>query len=487
MPEEVRVVRADLCVVGAGIAGMNALYVASEYLRPEQRVVLVDRNERVGGMWNDTYDYVRLHQPHPFFTAGDVRWTFGKPADHLASKAEVLDHFLHCLQEVRRSTTVIEMFGHELVGAEEQGDEVVVSCRAADGAAVQVVADRMINATGFAISANTPLPLSSTRVRSVAPETCDVRTGEIASDDAPVWVIGSGKTGMDAVHALVTHDPGREVNLLAGTGTFFVERDRLYPTGAARWWRGTRPNALLAGAAERFDGRNEADVLAWLRDNFGTWATPTAEHHVLGMLSRAETGRIRAGLGQVVMDHLVDAVDVEGGDCVRLELRSGSHLDIEPGSWIVNCTGHFAFQGRPADPPYVSESGRVVTVGITPMFGFSSFGAYFLTHLLFLDKITSVPLYTTDGVRLFNANQTVSVLNALVMAQYNLGLVLDHVPAKVFAGCGLDFDRWYPLPRRLAGQLGFMATHRRRREQYRRVLDTVGERFGIRGGPLVGV
>ena len=47
----------------------------------------------------------------------------------------------------------------------------------------------------------------------------------------------------------------------------------------------------------------------------------------------------------------------------------------------------------------------------------------------------------------------------------------DHVPAKVFQQCGLDFDRWYPLPRRLAGQLRFLA---------------VGERFGIAHGPLVG-
>ena len=76
--------------IGAGIGGLNALYVASRYLRDDQRVALVDKRHSIGGMWVDTYDYVRLHQPHPFFTTGDVKWTFGKEPSHLASKDEVL-------------------------------------------------------------------------------------------------------------------------------------------------------------------------------------------------------------------------------------------------------------------------------------------------------------------------------------------------------------------------------------------------------------
>ena len=46
--------------VGAGIAGLNALVVVSEYLSPTGSVVLVDHRECPGGMWNNTYDYARL-------------------------------------------------------------------------------------------------------------------------------------------------------------------------------------------------------------------------------------------------------------------------------------------------------------------------------------------------------------------------------------------------------------------------------------------
>jgi cation diffusion facilitator CzcD-associated flavoprotein CzcO len=44
----------DLCIVGAGLAGLNALFVASQYLSRDQKVILVDRRPRVGGMWVDT-------------------------------------------------------------------------------------------------------------------------------------------------------------------------------------------------------------------------------------------------------------------------------------------------------------------------------------------------------------------------------------------------------------------------------------------------
>ncbi len=58
----------DLCIIGAGCAGLNALLVPSQYLGKTDRVVVADRDDAPGGMWNAVYDYSRLHQPHPAFT-----------------------------------------------------------------------------------------------------------------------------------------------------------------------------------------------------------------------------------------------------------------------------------------------------------------------------------------------------------------------------------------------------------------------------------
>ena len=84
-------------------------------------------------MWVDTYDYVRLHQPHPFFTAGNIAWTIDKPPEYLADKGEVLDHLQHCLDEIKTKITVVELFGHELESHDEVDDTVRVVCRGADG------------------------------------------------------------------------------------------------------------------------------------------------------------------------------------------------------------------------------------------------------------------------------------------------------------------------------------------------------------------
>jgi hypothetical protein len=50
--------------------------------------------------------------------------------------------------------------------------------------------------------------------------------------------------------------------------------------------------------------------------------------------------------------------------------------------------------------------------------------------------------------------------------------------------CGLDFDRWYPSARRMAGAATLLATRPWDARRHRRALDTLGERFEMRVGPV---
>ncbi|MDT5290634.1 MAG: hypothetical protein QOF88_5523, partial [Mycobacterium sp.] len=300
--------------------------------------------------------------------------------------------------------------------------------------------------------------------------------------DTPVWVIGGGKTAMDTAHALITEYPGREVNLVAGEGTFFGCRDRFFPAGARRWWGGTLVSTLGVQVARRFDGTNESDVWDWHRAAYGTWVTPETGNFLLGVLSESENKTIAAGLNDVIMDHLVDAVDRNG--TTDMVFRSGATKAIQAGSWIVNCTGYVK-EADYAYEPYVSDSGAVVSIQLlSATMHLSSYMGYFLTHLLFLDKLKDVPLYELDMLDLRTKSKTVFPYALLTLAQHNISLIADSVPAKAFSECGLDFDRWYPLPRRLAATARFMRTHRREREHQRRTLDTVRERFDVRCAPL---
>jgi hypothetical protein len=482
----------DVCIVGAGISGLNALFVASEYLSRDQSVALVDRRPRVGGMWCDTYDYVHLHQPHPFFTAGNIPWTLDKEPGYLANKDEVLAHLRHCLTVIKHRIHVTELFGYEFENAEECDGAVRIRCRAGDGREMEVQADRLIKAYGQAVETNPPLALSSAHARSVSPDHFDVRDPEMRTSDAPVWIVGGGKTAMDTAHALISEQPGREINLVAGPGTLFANRDRFFPSGVRRWREGKPLSSVFREMARRFDGSNETDTLGWVRDNYGIQLTEGIGNFLVAFLSVAEKEAIAAGLAEIVMDYLDDVVDRDGG--VEVVFRSGATMPFKPGSWVVNCTGSL-MRGEHPYEPYVSANGKILSIqnrSMTIPFPAGGNAAYFLTHLLFLGKLAQLPLYAMDVEELRRKAPSSVMAAALGPLQlYNLSLVAEALPArrfmKVISNNGLDLDGWFPLPRRLWAAASFMLNHRRDREQHKRSLDTVAERFGVRCGPVVAV
>ncbi|WP_110789104.1 NAD(P)-binding protein [Mycolicibacterium llatzerense] len=481
-PVSATVERCEVCIVGAGIAGLNALFTTSQYLSPGQRVILLDRRHRVGGMWVDTYDYVRLHQPHPFFTAGNIGWTLDAEPSHLATKHEVLAHFDHCLDVLRQRITVDEFYGWTLQSDTEVDGVVRVQCVSDDGRSLVIEAKRLIKAIASDVEPNDPLPVSSTTVRSVSPNYCDMRSGSIDDSDAPVWVIGSGKTAMDTVYALISRHPGREVNLLAGSGTYFAHRDRLFPTGAQRWWSGTTFNAVANDVTQLFDGTNEDEVSRRWLERYAIWLTPGTDNFLLGLLSTAERDAIAAGLNDVVMDHFVDAVDRDGH--TEIQLRSGGVREIDPESWIVNCTGYLLKHPQPYEP-YTSPSGRVLSLnGRAATLHLTTFMGYFLPHLMFTDQLTEVPLYELDMIELRRKCNKVFPHAVMTLAVHNLGLISDTLPLSIFRDCGVDIARWYPLPRQAVGMAQFLATHRRRRPHLQRTLDTIAQRFDVHCAPL---
>ena len=67
---------------------------------------------------------------------------------------------------------------------------------------------------------------------------------------------------------------------------------------------------------------------------------------------------------------------------------------------------------------------------------------------------------------------------------YNFGRFARALPPSVMMDCGLDFDRWYPKVRQLAGATALVATQSRDSKHYRKTLDSLGQRFGIRTGPI---
>lgn len=480
-------ITSDLCILGAGISGLNALFAASRYLSRNQKVVLVDRNATAGGMWLSTYDYVRLHQPHPMFTAGNIPWTLGRESSYLAARPEVVEHLAHCVETLRGRVTLDERYGYEYRSHDEAGagpDEVLVHCASTTpGApALRIKTKKLIKSFGYDVQRKDPLALTSNLVRSISPNTHDVLGDEMAQSDAPVYIAGGGKTGMDTAHALITRFPKKRVSLLIGSGTMFGCRDTLHPDGLRRFWTGSTPLATFLDLAQRFDGHNERAVLDHFRDKYAVALVPDARRFMFGLLSKQENAVIAAGAHAVIKDYLSDVVDREGRP--ELVLRSGARQAIEPGSWIINCTGYLLPKELPYEP-FVSPSGKVVSIQPTSVLHvLSTCAAYLTVHLAYLDLLHKLPLYELDMQGARRADRDVAAIVLAPHALYNAGLILRAVPRSVLDEFGADLSRWYPAPRRLFDGLRFIAFSRRNPDHMRRTLDTVRERFKIRCGPL---
>lgn len=472
----------DVCVVGAGISGMNALVVAAGYLPRSARTVLVDARPRVGGMWVDTYDYVRLHQPHPIFTAGNIKWQLGAEPSHLASRTEVLDHLRHCLDVAGSKVDVDERFGWTYVAHTEHDGLVEVELRAPDGSTQTVVTRRLIKAFGHQVQPNPPLTTSSTRVRSITPETLDVAA--VRASGAPVWIVGGGKTAMDTAHRIITDIPGHAVHLLAGPGTIFTRRDTFFPTGGKRWWGGTPTNTMVREVSDRFDGTNEDEVRDWYVATYGISPVAGARDFFGANLSAAENQVISNGLRTVERAYFADAVD--SGDGVEIVDRDGSGRAAPAGSWIVNCTGSLLRNDDHPYEPYASASGNVLSIQMrsSTFGGFSSFAGYFMTHLMFRGRLLDAPLYEVDMVDLHRKAAPMVIYASMVLSMHNLSVVLDTLPKRVLMDCGLDYNLWFPPHRQLAGVARMLGTHHRKRPHDRQTLDTIGARFGVRSGRL---
>ena len=405
----------------------------------------------------------------------------GKKPEYLATKSEVLDHFQHCLDVLGERVRIETRFGWEYEGHEEFADGVVIACRGGERT-LTITADKLITAYGAGVTPNPPLPLTSEQVKSVSPDYCDLRGADARASEAPFWIIGGGKTAMDTAHLLITEYPDREVNLVVGTGTYFSSRDTFLPIGGKRWWGGARPNAVFLEVAARFDGTNESEVGDWFCRTYSTSLVSSPRNYLFGLLSEAENDVVRSGAKRIVVGHCDDVAD-DGGQPV-LRLRNGGSIPVVPGSWVINCTGYLDCADAVYEP-VVSSGGRVMSVNPrAAVHVLSSSAAYFLSHLFLHGVLAGMPLYELDYVDLRAKAKDVLPFALTSLTIHNLGVISETVPLKVLQEWGLDLDRWYPLHRRMYGQVKAKMSTRKDREHSRRSLDTVRERFDVRCGPI---
>ena len=406
----------DLCVIGAGYAGINALNAATKYLRQGARVVVVARESQWGGQWVDQYDFVRLHQAFALYTAGEREWSIRKtkPWSYLASKKEVLQHFDEIVSAniSEKELDLVSLFQYEYKGSyviEDGKVHLEVSSLLKEempGAAfpppVKIIADRMIVAQGVNIPQKLPLyfPTLSESVHSLCP--ADILSPKwhpimkYSQDaDKPIWIIGSGKTAMDIICLLSKREPSWRSRLrcIAGRGTWFMNREMVdNPVDA----NGNLLPVYILEMCAKFNGDNAREVYQELSaKGFFHSYVADAQNFVAGIASKEEIEMCKAVLppasDRVLKCHLMDLEESAEGE-LRMKLRSldGETVEYRPlerGSFIVNCTDNVR-EGQLDIQPIVSDDGLVLTTQ-NPL-RHSGLSAHLQTHAWYLGLLEGV-------------------------------------------------------------------------------------------------
>lgn len=214
-------VEADTLIVGAGAMGMAyADVVLSE--RPAERLVIVDRHARPGGHWNDAYSFVSLHQPAAYY--GVCSEPLGSGGAELASGAEVLAYYERVAKKFQR-TGRVQYFPM----CEVHEDGRIVSIVDPDREIRVQVSGRRVDATYM----NVEVPSVRGPQYDVAPGASVVPLNDLARVREPYGgyvVIGSGKTGMDAVLFLLDQgvDPAH-VRWISPNDAWLLDRAQIQP------------------------------------------------------------------------------------------------------------------------------------------------------------------------------------------------------------------------------------------------------------------
>lgn len=344
--------RTDHLVVGAGTTG---LAFADSLVRhdPDAELVVVDRREAPGGHWADVYPFVRLHSPSAYYGVdslplGHDRIDTDGPNAGLyerATAAELQSYFAEVVERLTATGRVRVLLGHELLD-DSAGPATVRDVGTGDVHVVEA-RRRLVDARYLEVS----VPATHTPSFEVADDARFVPV-HLLSEVEPAstyTVLGSGKTGVDAVLWLLEHDVDPErIRWVRPRDAWFHDRATFQPLD------------LVVDALDGF--ATDAEVGARATDN----AQLVVELEQAGRMHRVDPSvpatMYRGGmLSAYELDRARSVQDVVRLGRVRRVERDRLVLDQGElptgGALHVDCTAHGL---RDMAPTPIFSPGRIV-------------------------------------------------------------------------------------------------------------------------------
>jgi hypothetical protein len=399
---------ADYLVAGSGASAMA--FVDEMLTRTDATFVMFDRRPAPGGHWNDTYPYVRLHQPaltygvasrplgsHRIDAEGTNRGLL-----ELSSGTEVTNYF-HALMRDRflpsgrvRYFPLCERSGEHSFRELFSGKEHSVDIRR-----------KLVDATYL----TTSIPLTHERRFEVGPGVaCEPPNAlpRLATRFRHVTVLGAGKTGIDAVVWLLSNGwPSDAITWVMPRDGWYWVREGLQPGMA--FFDTTMENMIRQN--EAYAAATSIDDLGLRMEAAGSWArlspdvTPGLYH--AATVSRGELETLR---------HVRDVVRlgrVQRIDAARMQFAEGEVV-VRPETLFVDCTASIFELNEPDDTPVFSDD-RIALKMIRlyqPCFG-AALSAYMEATIGDTGRIQAMTQTTpmTDTVADFTRSMSTSMEN----------------------------------------------------------------------------
>jgi hypothetical protein len=250
-------IETDYLLVGAGATAM----AFADTLLSEQTdvsITIVDRQHRPGGHWNNAYSFVRLHQPSEWYGVASRELSQGTKDDAgvnarmygLASGAELLAYYEQVMQQSFLPSGRVRWLPMSEYSATPDGTHRVTSLTSGDSQRI-TVRKKVVDAT----HAKTAVPSTHPPRYSVAAGVTCVPVNQlphIRRPHAMYTVVGSGKTGMDAILWLLENGlPPSRIRWVMPRDAWLINRSTVQP-GIENYERS------VGGIVQQFDAVAEA-------------------------------------------------------------------------------------------------------------------------------------------------------------------------------------------------------------------------------------
>lgn len=339
-------IEADYVVVGSGAMGMAFTDVILTHT--DATVAIVDRHDKPGGHWNDSYPFVRLHQPSAFYGVDSAELGSGRIDDRggnaglaeLASGREVCAYYDQVMNHRFLPSGRVTHHPRSIYDHADGRISSIPSGRGQPARAHRAIVD--------ASYMQVTVPSTRPPAYGVADGVTVIPPNGLPEADRPEGgyvIVGAGKTAMDAVLWLLSHevDPA-EITWITPRDSWLLNRAMIQPG----------PGGLRV--SEQYEIAAEADSTDVM------FAALEAAGHLLRIDPSVSPTMYRCAT--VTVAELEQLRRVEGivrmGRVVRIEptelvLDQGA-IEVHPETLYVDCSAD-GLERRPIVP--VFADGRI--------------------------------------------------------------------------------------------------------------------------------